>query len=483
MIKSFLRLALTFCLGLSTLGLHSQDLDCPTVPSEEQLAWLRNFQNGQFDLDAMRSGSDYYIPIKAHIVGRDDGSGYYKLQLLLESICELNQDFAETGFTFYLDLPLEYHNQDNWWDQTFWDGYSMISSQNVYGNVNIYWVGSIENGTIAGYFSPGADGIVMNIGSSAPTSNTLPHEVGHFFSLPHTFLGWEGGNVPPSSQQERVDGTNCNSAGDGFCDTPPDYAHYRWSCPSAGPFQDPDSTEFFVVDSFFMSYGGNSCRDRFSGEQQDAMEAYLIDQHPDLIGSATPNFPAGYDSIELVFPEAEANGLAPIGTQFTWTEVEDAVGYHISIGYTHLFTAIAEEAIVTNNTFTAVRLIPDRSYHWRVKPLFEANTCEPYSESREFRTGEQPASGIPELGEAYPFRLWPNPSKSGTSVQLELYMATNENVRIQVLNASGSVVLEKQEFFAWGAQRLDLEIPGEAGLYLVKIEGEQGQAIRRLVIN
>ena len=44
-------------------------------------------------------------------------------------------------------------------------------------------------------------------------SRTFAHELGHFFSLLHTFEG---------SGTELVDGSNCDTAGDGLCDTPAD---------------------------------------------------------------------------------------------------------------------------------------------------------------------------------------------------------------------------------------------------------------------
>ena len=46
----------------------------------------------------------------------------------------------------------------------------------------------------------------------ANNGSTLPHEVGHFYGLPHTH---DQGN-------ELVNGSNCATAGDNFCDTPAD---------------------------------------------------------------------------------------------------------------------------------------------------------------------------------------------------------------------------------------------------------------------
>jgi hypothetical protein len=57
-------------------------------------------------------------------------------------------------------------------------------------------VGSLNNGNI----------FLKSLGS-------LTHELGHFFGLLHTFEG---------NGEELVDGSNCETAGDGICDTPAD---------------------------------------------------------------------------------------------------------------------------------------------------------------------------------------------------------------------------------------------------------------------
>ena len=44
-----------------------------------------------------------------------------------------------------------------------------------------------------------------------------PHEMGHFFGLLHTH-----GYSNTVKTDEFVDGSNCNEAGDYFCDTPAD---------------------------------------------------------------------------------------------------------------------------------------------------------------------------------------------------------------------------------------------------------------------
>ncbi|MBI1193521.1 MAG: hypothetical protein GC205_10145 [Bacteroidetes bacterium] len=465
--------------------------ECGTELTEVDLIWLRALQQDtafqKQTHSASQRGGVQYVRVQAHLVGRENYTGYYRIQSLLESFCRLNAQFAETGFYFFLEYPLKTYEDDRWHNQTFSDGIGMIVLNNEDGALNVYYVGSIESGTIAGYFSPGADGVVMANSASAPSGNTLAHEFGHFFSLPHTFFRWEGGESPPPSLIERVDGSNCSSAGDGFCDTPPDYAYYRWSCPSVGPFVDPNGVSFLVTDSFYMSYAGNECLKHFSPLQSAAMRANLNGQRPELISSIVPNFPNGYDSVVLGEPINGAVNVPPRGQRFTWSEVPGAVAYHVAIAYTTLFTAIAEESVVTGTSFTSLRLKPDRTFYWRVKPIFEGNTCEPSSAYYQFRTGEAgtPVSGIDPVQAAdWTAVLHPNPVRAGSVITLE-YTAYESAARTWQLRAmDGRIVssgaLPNPELGI--PQTVVLDAPAQPGLYVLLVSGADGTVWRRKVV-
>ncbi len=465
--------------------------DCGTALTEADLVWLRALQQDPAFQNqthaASQRGGVQYVRVQAHLVGKENYTGYYKIQSLLESFCRLNTQYTETGFYFYLEYPIKTPEDDRWYSQTFSDGIGMILLNNEDGALNVYYVGSIESGTIAGYFSPGADGVVMANSASAPSGNTLAHEFGHFFSLPHTFFRWEGGEPPPVSLQERVDGSNCTTAGDGFCDTPPDYAHYRWSCPSVGPFVDPLGVSFLVTDSFYMSYAGNECLRTFSPLQSAAMRANLNGQRPELIGSIVPNFPNGYDSVVLGEPVNGALNVPPRGNRFTWSAVPGAVAYHVAIAYTILFTAIAEESVVTATSFTALRLAPDRNFYWRVKPIFEGNTCEPYSAMQQFRTGEEntPVSGINDLNlPDWTATLHPNPATAGATMTLE-YTAYVAGSRTWELRAMDGRIVSRgalSDAAPGHSQSILLKAPDQPGMYVLLVSGADGRVWRRKVM-
>ncbi|MCC5945321.1 MAG: hypothetical protein JJT94_10320, partial [Bernardetiaceae bacterium] len=145
------------------------------------------------------------------------------------------------------------------------------------------WVVSKINGAdgtagtfVAGFaYFPGAaanvDGTVMLATQIAPTSTTLPHEIGHALALFHTFQGSTGIGVCPAND-------DCTTDGDRVCDTDPhDANHFQCTtnaCAGFGPLP---------VLNNIMSY--STCPDRFTDGQKTRMRAALTTQRPGLISS------------------------------------------------------------------------------------------------------------------------------------------------------------------------------------------------------
>ncbi len=193
-----------------------------------------------------RSNNIVYVPIQFHIVNKNDGTGGEKVQDVLDNLCKINDDFAFLDIQFYLagpinfiDLDLLYTNDFNGMANYFMEMYKRPTGINIFIGDEIL---SSGGGTILGYFSPGLDAIYAIRSSVHGNSLTLTHELGHFLSLPHTFSGWEQMDyaaitanangctpsvLPNGDLVENIDRTagldNCEAAGDGFCDTEPNY--------------------------------------------------------------------------------------------------------------------------------------------------------------------------------------------------------------------------------------------------------------------
>jgi len=127
------------------------------------------------------------------------------------------------------------------------------------------------------YF-PGApasvDGTVMLASKAVAGEITLPHEIGHAFSLHHTFNGDGGGSVCPTDN-------NCATDGDFVCDTDP-HKRSPFNCPTG---TNPcTSTPYGTVVHNFMDY--SNCQDRFTpGQKTRLLNALISSDRASLISS------------------------------------------------------------------------------------------------------------------------------------------------------------------------------------------------------
>lgn len=117
---------------------------------------------------------------------------------------------------------------------------------------NIWVVHAIGSPGVAGYayFPNGGplDGTVLLAGSMTAGSTTLTHELGHGFSLHHTFEGDnDGADCPPDN--------DCTQDNDRVCDTP---AHKRGDCGMTNPCG--GGGDFLNSRFNFMSYCGGTTR-------------------------------------------------------------------------------------------------------------------------------------------------------------------------------------------------------------------------------
>ncbi len=100
-----------------------------------------------------------------------------------------------------------YYVKDSLWDE-------LLVKYHHNRRINMYFTGKMRRSLAAGFTDGVVTGDEGGIAIISPTSETIAHELGHFFGLPHTFSRDNG--------EELVDGSNCKTAGDKFCDTPAD---------------------------------------------------------------------------------------------------------------------------------------------------------------------------------------------------------------------------------------------------------------------
>lgn len=377
MFETMLRRLIFLLFGLPYLStLQAQTVPCATVTDSAQLAALRVFQrNLDQNPDLLKKPVMRYVPLKVHIIGTDQGIGYFPISRLLNALCELNVRFEPTGFHFYLVEDVNYIDNSLLYAADQDEIYNESWTYKKEGAVNVFFHGPSQQW--CGVYFGGLDVVFVQNGCQDPGETTLTHELGHFFSLPHTFYGWEGGNTP--FDPEKIDGTNCRSAGDGFCDTRADYLSYRWGCPWPGQLKDPNGVWFHPDSSIYMSYSMDACQSRFSSEQMAAMRSNLDSRN---IASNT----ADLQLLPAPQKYAPLQGDTTVKQQaatFVWGKVANAFAYHLQVARSGWweFSDVDRLVFDTSATFALPYTL---GYAWRVRAITAANTCSEFGVADSF---------------------------------------------------------------------------------------------------
>jgi Secretion system C-terminal sorting domain/Pregnancy-associated plasma protein-A len=447
-----------------------------TELSEDQQEFLRNFQAGIDEDFEYMADAQYYIPVKIHIVGDDDGNGYFPSHDALRVVCDLNDAYAPVGFHFYIYGDLNYLNNSTYYEHTFNQGSVMMRDNNVAGVINIYIVN--DPAGQCGYYSPFRDALSVAKSCSGRGSQTLPHELGHYFSLPHPFNGWEGG-APSIQKREKVDRSNCKTTGDGFCDTPSDYYADRWNCPKPTNLKyDPNGDTVVPDGELYMSYANDGCQNKFSPQQMGAMRANLVTNRKYLISKPTPS-DGVLTPVNLLTPVNSTQNIPSNQVPLSWNKVENATRYHVQASQVPNMIFAVVDVFVTDTSYMATTgFLASKRYFWRVKAMTGLNHCEDYSAPFNFVTGLP--VGINDLGLNQPeVLIYPNPVGSGQSIRIDF----QDNVvsgQIILMDLNGRSVRQVAI-----SNDQNLTIPLEnipAGVYLVHVQSDDFQLTRRLVI-
>lgn len=386
-------------------GLNAQ-APCATEMPEEMMDWLRDYKMNNRGPYYNKTSADEeitYIPIQFHIVGASNGGSYYRFTTFLDAFCTLNAQYAPYNWQFYMYGGYEginYINSDALNDHT--GSYrNIINSESVIDVVNMFFVDDPSGacGYFAGFGGPGSSFnrqgyIAIQDGVCAAGDNsTIAHELGHFFSLPHTFYGWEGRSASdaPRASDERVNGSNCGAAGDYFCDTPADYLSDRWSCPFNQTKVDFNGQQYQPDGELYMSYSNDACTSYFSEEQVDAMRANLNGPRSYLLGHTYPNYGVITDTTQTVLPAMNALNVPANYVNLKWTAVENATHYYLEILNNSPSIIIVKDTVVTDTSVVFTDLSRFKGYKFRVRAFNPYSTCSPITFFSIFSTGDTSA--------------------------------------------------------------------------------------------
>lgn len=242
--------------------------------------FVPQFTFGQ-DLDTRQAPLpcvDKTFSIVAHIVRDSFGDPNVLEADILAALIGLNDAFEPICMDFeicefrYIDNFQYDFVRANAFDLNDWD--EMQNKYNIDRRINMYFVTGFNFmqqrcgfSTYSGITQIDTGGIVIQKDCLGPESQTIPHNVGHYFGLYRTFEGTPG---------ELVNGDNCLIAGDSICDTPAD--PYQISDPIES-YIDPSNCRFIYEpldanQEFYaphvgniMSYYPDACRCGFTHEQ------------------------------------------------------------------------------------------------------------------------------------------------------------------------------------------------------------------------
>jgi len=395
-------------------------------------------------------------------------------------MCEVKDFYASMGINLYIN---NIRNIDN---TEYTDNLYIDALNNIDNTVNIYAFKRLpESYQFCGYYTPFYDLIIIPSYWCLNT-NTMIHELGHFFSLPHTFSGFPIGldncGVYVTSG-EKVDGSNCTTAGDRICDTPPDNNSLgNQTCPGGMTClqYDPDGVAFMPDPTNHMSYFRNSCQNKLTDGQVAVMIDNIENERVDFINPAPLNINPVVEAVELNSPTGIEIPYDRV--LFEWDAVPNANLYHIEISRSSSFLPSFRIAhtFTTENQYVSKKLKKNTTYHWRVLPVNGANTCSISDiwASGSFTTNDQTVL-LPHIED---FNVSPNPAQN-ESVTISLTGRRFMIGQLHLYTKTGQRVHSKNIQVFEGANSFDLDVRElAAGLYLVYAEFDEEAVWQKLII-
>jgi hypothetical protein len=419
-----------------------------------------------------------FIPIKYHLIANTAGSGRYKPANVYDLTCTLNKQFDTTNIRFYM-VPINYINNDAYYSFTdYTTGDQCMNQYNAPNVCNVYLNSSPAGNCGYAYYPAsgpfgGNAGIFLNNSCSAPfTSTTFAHEMGHYLSLPHPFDSF--------GTPEFVNGTNCATAGDLFCDTRADWVDYRWSCPYAGTRTDPNGDLYNPDETLYMSYSLDNCQRKFSAQQRNAMSTSLTIDRPYLLNGGVNSF------VNLPTPilNTPADSVPTLTTfNFSWNRIPGAQNYIFRLGRANSPNSYHIEVITTDTFYNysgnyAIFRFSNLWFKWSVKPVGSRSVCTDAA-FRYFK----PAPGVSaqDIMTNANVNIYPNTTNSSTP--LNIYFDEIEtDARLTLVDIQGKKIIDKP-LQPQNYQNVFINDGVAQGVYIAKIVSKKGIFTTKIIVH
>ncbi len=472
---------------LNSFSLFAQSNWCGTPnPTRTQLRRIRPVSPEPY----RGNGTKLYIPVTLHIIGNDDGTGFFPAKNAYDAFCQLQTDFADSDISFYLADTLQYHRSTLYNNHPdFTVGGQMVSDYSVPSTLNCFIVENAAGNCGYAWFG-GA--IVLKNSCTTKPNHTWAHEAGHYFSLPHVFVGWEGQNInmqlpapavtSDGTEVELADSSNCATAADGFCDTPADYLSYRWSCDvtrNSLQMLDPTGRAFKASGEFYMSYSSDGCMTHFSPQQITAMRDYAQTTLPSITQLTPPPFQPT-SQVMMRYPSDSLTTRYDTLT-FRWKRDPNATLYTFEVSRQNAFQLVQYTKYTSDTSITLYNLSPGKHYLWRVRSINPAFTCAPMSRIQHFFTqafvntdSEKPFNGQ--------LALLPNNGEHGQTIKATWQNIDSDFGKLQIFSINGQLLSEKNVYTNIDSET-DIDTSTlPAGVFIVNLQTERGNVQQKLIL-
>jgi hypothetical protein len=453
------------------------ELGCNTVSTPAELQEIYDWAATYTASASKSTGVVDTIPLSIHIVGNDNGTGYYRLENLFTVLCNLNNHYKPSEFYFAVKWPIHYINNSDYYIHNNQSGFAMMSQHKVANTANVFFVE--DPAGACGYFSPSPDCIAIRKSCASVTSTTLTHELGHYLSLPHTCNGWEHGNTPSNPEKvTRGIGANCSTTGDGFCDTEADYLAERWNCPYTGNMLDQTGTPYHPDSSIYMSYATDNCMTRFSPMEMARMKTRYGQRKNNLPMTGISSY-SEMSVPNVIYP---TNLLYANEKRIIWSAVPGADYYFVRITSTISNNLVYQELLTAgtqmNVTFNAVL---GGSYTVHIAPLNSRNLCRSKTRVMTFTTTDATINGLGiggASGNDETVTIAPNPVRAGSALNITVKEGIKGN--IDILNMAGQVL---SSVASTTSGTVSMNIGNwPSGMYVVRYSTATGTVRQKLIV-